>query len=77
MVSKPNKKGEFLRDNLPRIKDQAYFINLNDKQMKGTHYYLLTDIWFCTMILLEFDIFDKSKINQRYINQSQYIQTIR
>ena len=27
----------FSRDNLPRIKDGAYVINLNDKQSKGTH----------------------------------------
>ena len=28
----------FSRDNLPRIKDGAYVINLNDKQSKGTHW---------------------------------------
>ena len=31
----------FSRDNLPRMKDGAYFINLDDKQSKGTHWVLL------------------------------------
>ena len=30
--------GVFSRDNLPRIEDGAYMINLNDKQSKGTHW---------------------------------------
>ena len=34
----------FLRDNLPRIKDGAYVINLDDKQIKGKHWIsLFTD----------------------------------
>ena len=28
----------FLRDNLPRIKDGAYVINLDDRQSKGTYW---------------------------------------
>ena len=28
----------FSRDNLTRIKDGAYIINLDDKQSKGTHW---------------------------------------
>ena len=30
--------GDFARNNLPRIKDVAYIINLDDKQSKGTHW---------------------------------------
>ena len=34
----------FLRDSLPRIKDEAYVINLDDKQIKGKHWIsLFTD----------------------------------
>ena len=29
--------GVFSRDNLPKIKDRAYGINLDDKEGKGTH----------------------------------------
>ena len=30
--------GFFLRNNLPRIKDGAYELNLDEKQSKGTHW---------------------------------------
>ena len=34
----------FSRDSLPRIKDEAYVINLDDKQIKGKHWIsLFTD----------------------------------
>ena len=34
----------FLRDSLPRIKDETYVINLDDKQIKGKHWIsLFTD----------------------------------
>ena len=36
--SKPRFNGVFSRDNLPRIKDGAYVINLDDKQNKETHW---------------------------------------
>ena len=35
---KPRFNGVFSRDNLPRIKDGAYVINLDDKQNKETHW---------------------------------------
>ena len=34
----PRFNGVFLRNNLPRIKDGAYVINLDDKKSKGTHW---------------------------------------
>ena len=34
---KPSFKGVFSRDNLPRIKDGPYIINLDDMQSKGTN----------------------------------------
>ena len=60
------------RENLPRIKDETYVINLDDKQSKGIHwvsFYLLTQMLLCTLILLELNILlkkyqIKSKINQ-------------
>ena len=48
-------------DSLPRIKNGAYVINLNDKIVKepvGFHY-LLTEIQPCTLILLELNMFLK------------------
>ena len=33
--------GVFSRDNIPRIKDGAYVINLDHKQSKGTYWVLL------------------------------------
>ena len=42
----PRFNGVFSRNNLPRIKDRAYVINLNDKKVKvhiGFHY-LLTEM---------------------------------
>ena len=60
------------RENLPRIKDGAYVINLDDKQSKGIHWvslYLLTKIWFCTLILLELNILLKKHLTKSKINQ--------
>ena len=37
----PRFNGVFLRDNLPRIKDESYVMNLDDKKSKGTHSVLL------------------------------------
>ena len=43
---KPRFNGVFSRNNLPRIKDGVYVINLDDKKSKATDwvYYLLTEI---------------------------------
>ena len=38
---KPRFNGVFSRNNLPRIKDGAYVINLDDKSSKETHWILL------------------------------------
>ena len=58
---KPRSNGVFSRNNLPKIKDGAYVINLNDKKVKehtGFHY-LLTEIEMYTLIILELNIFLK------------------
>ena len=34
----PRFNGVFLRNNLPRMKDTAYVINLDDKKSKGFHW---------------------------------------
>ena len=36
--NEPRFSGVFSRNNLPRIKDGAYVINLDDKKNKGTHW---------------------------------------
>ena len=58
---KPRSNGVFSRNNLPKIKDGAYVINLNDKKVKehiGFHY-LLTEIQMYTVIILELNTFLK------------------
>ena len=60
------------RENLPRIKDGVYVINLDDKQSKGIHWvslYLLTKIRLCTLILLELNILLKKHLTKSKINQ--------
>ena len=37
----PTFNGAFKRQNLSRIKDEAYVINFDDKQSKRTHWFLL------------------------------------
>ena len=48
-------------DKLPKIKDEAHVINLDDKQSKGTHrvsYLIIFNlIRLCTLIFLELNIF--------------------
>ena len=76
---KPTFNSVFSRNNLPKIRDKAYVINLDDKKVKehiGFHYFL-TEIHQYTLILLEFNIFlkkyrAKSKINQ-LLTTSQHI----
>ena len=38
---KPRLNGVFSRNNLPRIKEGAYVLNLDDKKSKGTHWVAL------------------------------------
>ena len=44
----------FSRNNLPRIKDEAYVINLDDKKSKGTH---LVSLFIDRNIAVYFDSF--------------------
>ena len=58
---KPRFNGAISRNNLTRIKDGMYVINLDDKKVKkhiGFHY-LLTEIQLYILILLELNIFHK------------------
>ena len=50
----PRFNGVFSRDKFPRIKDGAYFIKIDDKQVTGHigFYYLLTEVRLCILILL-------------------------
>ena len=56
----PKFNGVFSRNSLPRIKERAYVINLNDKKKVKEHigfHYLLIEIQLYTLILLELNIF--------------------
>ena len=70
----------FPRDNLPRIKDGAYVIDLDDKESKGPYWVLLfidmIEIPLCTFIFLELNIFchmyqAKSKTN---LSRNTYVE---
>ena len=50
----PTFNGFFSRNNLPRIKDEAYVINLDDKKSKGTH---LVSLFIDRNIAVYFDSF--------------------
>ena len=52
----------FSGDNLPRMKDGAYVMNLDDRKIKGTHWasLFLTETKLRTLIRLEFNIFLKN-----------------
>ena len=57
----PTFNGDFSRNNLPWIKDEAYIINLDDKKIKkqiGFHC-LLTEVRLNTLSLLVLSIFLK------------------
>ena len=57
---KPRFNGVFSRNNLPRIKDQAFIINLEDKDSKWTHWVsLFVDI----NSLVYFDSFGVEELN--------------
>ena len=64
----PKINGVFSRNNLARIKDWAYVINIDGKKVKehiGFHY-LLTEIQLYTLILLELNTSTRTiKQNQR------------
>ena len=79
----PKFDGVFSRDNLPKIKDRVYVINLDDKKKKEhiDFQYLLTKTQLCTLILLEWNIFlelyqTKSKIKELLATYLEYNLTI-
>ena len=59
----------FSRKNLPRIKNRAYTINVNDKNSKGTH-------WFSSFIDrgrdADFDSFGIEYIPREILNKCKY-----
>ena len=58
--------GVFSRNNLPRIKDGAYVINLDDRNSKGTHWFSL---FIDKNIAIYFDSFGIEYIPQEVLNQ--------
>ena len=56
----------FLIDNLPRIKDGAYMINLDDKQSKGTQ---LVSVFIDNNLAMYFDSFEVEYIPQQVQNK--------
>ena len=62
----PRFNGAFSRNNLPKIKDGAYSINLNDKNSKGTHWVsLLTG----KNLAVYFDSFGIEYLPQEVLNK--------
>ena len=67
----PRFNGVFTRNDLPRIKDGAYVINLNDKKSKGKHWVSLfinrnTAVYLDSFAVeyIPQEILTKSEINQ-------------
>ena len=58
--------GVFSRNNLPRIKDWAYVINLDDRNSKGTHW---VSLFIDKNIAIYFDSFGIEYIPQEVLNQ--------
>ena len=58
--------GVFSRHNLPRIKDGAYVINLDDRNSKGTHW---VSLFIDKNIAIYFDSFGIEYIPQEVLNQ--------
>ena len=56
----------FLTDNLPRIKDEAYVINLDDKQSKGAHWVTL---FIARNTAVYFDSFGTEYISQEVLSK--------
>ena len=68
MKYEPRFNEVFSRDNLPRIKDGVYVINLDDKQSKGTH-------WVSEFIdrnsSVYFDSFGMEYISEEVLNKTK------
>ena len=58
--------GVFSRNSLPRIKDRAYVINLDDRNSKGTHW---VSLFIDKNIAIYFDSFGIEYIPQEVLNQ--------
>ena len=58
--------GVFSRNNLSRIKDGAYVINLDDRNSKGTHW---VSLFIDKNIAIYFDSFGIEYIPQEVLNQ--------
>ena len=58
--------GVFLRNNLPKIKDGVYMINLSDKKSKGTHW---VSLFFDRNTALYLDSFEIGYILQYLLNK--------
>ena len=58
--------GVFSRNNLSRIKDGAYVINLDDRNSKGTHW---VSLFIDKNIAIYFDFFGIEYIPQEVLNQ--------
>ena len=59
--NKPRINGVFSRDDIPKINDRAYVINLDDKKVKEHSGFLnlLRETQLCILILLGLHIFHK------------------
>ena len=62
----PRSNSVFSRNNLPRIKDAAYVINLDDKNSKGTHW---VSLFIDKSIAVYFDFFGIGYIPQEVLNK--------
>ena len=71
----PKFNGVYSRNNLSKIKDGAFIINLDDYESIGTHWILcmLIIIMKHTLIVLELNIFQKKLENFLEINMFQQI----
>ena len=58
--------GVFSRNSLPRIKDGAYVINLDDRNSKGTHW---VSLFIDKNIAIYFDSFGIEYIPREVLNQ--------
>ena len=56
----------FFQESLPRIKDEAHIINLNDKNSKGTHW---VSLFIGRKVAIYFDSFRVEYIPQEVLNK--------
>ena len=58
--NEPKFNGVYSRDNLPKIKDGAYVINLDEFKSIGTHYYYYFLLLFIYSLLTIVKIYNKN-----------------